>query len=839
MITSLSQIISEKESELARFRQAAADAARRKEDEVRGHMLEVLESMEMEMERTRQESERVIKAAIQQAECDASASIGRAKLEMNDQLRQREDEIFAAAGSKIEEDWTAREDHLRGEFMAVLSSELENQHSNLTSCWTIAMKADEEEMKRRIHEIEEEHRSKVGEMHQKMEEVADEIWNEACTKFGAAAESRIAHSVAIADAECSARDEQISTLLEERAVLQKLLSEKEILHEKISRDSTEMEKASSDRGKRHDKEISDIIEEARNLAIDHDQMKKSRQQMESKNDLLRSELSKSKMENKALQSKHREQREKINRFDCEKQRYESRIGELSACKQLLDRQLEDLKEGNKELTTVSEGQNKRIEELVRSNEKSSDKLSVLTNHVGELQQKNHDLEKRHNAAIAQISSLEQERREYARLIEDGMKQNSRLLVEALEKNGPTSRSEPVVVHLHGNNGDNANMNERLSSECNTLRSKMIQLERENFHLEGELMNTKNGEQVHQKDSKNHSCGVGMEVESENDLLRIENNSLRTILSMMRKEMETAGETKDPDDGPAISSMPSESTLETQLFQCRSYLDMLLKTRDPNDGHGRGFASDEVAFLRSKYRDLHREADELREENQRLHRMCNGGSGDKYNDEPTGREKELIQKLEEATDEIEALLKENEKLARVSNDLRFELDGTRGGRRSSSGIDPPRRIPPSTRGDGVTVEHERRMLDAIMNDQSRSCGSSPSSARKDTLVSEVVACIGRKPPMTNAAESRPSKTAYVRTMPLPFISVSPRAPYSYSCGLTILYLMLARAQKAFRPRTASDIERKKKEINRKKKEIAVEKARIRNWNVKDRTTNPYL
>ena len=132
-----------------------------------------------------------------------------------------------------------------------------------------------------------------------------------------------------------------------------------------------------------------------------------------------------------------------------------------------------------------------------------------------------------------------------------------------------------------------------------------------------------------------------------------------------------------------------------------------------------------------------------------------------------------------------------------------------------------------------------MLDAIMNDQSRSCGSSPSSARKDTLVSEVVACIGRKPPMTNAAESRPSKTAYVRTMPLPFISVSPRAPYSYSCGLTILYLMLARAQKAFRPRTASDIERKKKEINRKKKEIAVEKARIRNWNVKDRTTNPYL
>ena len=786
-------------------------------------MLEVLESMEMEMEHTRQESERVIKAAIQQAEYDASASTERAKLEMSEQLRQREDEIFAAARSKFEENWTAREDHLRGEFLAVLSSER-----------TIAMKANEEEMKRRIHEIEKEHRSKVGEMHQKMEEVADEIWNEACTKFGAAAESRIAHSVAIADAECSARDEQISTLLEERAVLQKLLSEKEILHEKISRDSTEMEKASSDRGKRHDKEISEIIEEARNLAIDHDQMKKSRQQMESKNDLLRSELSKSKMENKALQSKHREQREKINRFDCEKQRYESRIGELSACKQLLDRQLQDLKQENKELTTVSEGQNKRIEELVRSNEKSSDKLSVLTNHVGELQQKNHDLERKHNAAIEQIISLEQERREYARLIEDGMKQNSRLLIEALEKNGPKTRSEPVVVHLHGNNGDNANMNERLSSECNTLWSKMIQLEREKNHLENELMNTKKGGQVHQNDSKNH--GGVIEVESEIDLLRSENDSLRTILSMMRKEMETAGETKDLDDGPAKSTMPSDPTLEQQLFQCRLYLDLLLKTRDPNDGHGRGFVSDEVAFLRSKYRDLHREADELREENQRLHRMCNRGSRDNDYDEPTGREKELIKKLEEATDEIEALLKENEKLARVSNELRFELNETMRGR-SSSGIDPPRR-PPSTRGDGETAEHERRMLDAIMNDQSRSCGSSPSSARKDTLVSEVVACIGRKPPMTNAAESRPSKTAYVRAMPLLFISVPP-GTLLLSADSHILNLMLARAQQAFRPRTASDILRKKKEINRKKKEIAVEKAKIRNWNVKDRTTNPYL
>lgn len=746
MSSSLSQIISEKESELARFRQAAADAARQKEEEVKGHMLEVLESLELEIERTRLESGLVIKAAIQQAESDASASIERAKMEMNEKLRQQEDEIFVAARSKIEEEWTAREVCLHGEFQAVLSSELENQHGRLTSQYgaivqekDIAIKGIEESMTRRIHEIEEGHLRMVGEMRKKMEEVAEEIWNEACTKFGVAADARIAHSLAIADAECTARDEQMSMLLEERVVLQKLLSEKEVLLEKSNRDLKETENASSDRCKRNGEEMSEIIEEARNLARDHDQMKKARHQMESENDLLRSELSQSKAEYKALQSKHRKQREKTNSFDCEKQRYESRVGELSACKKLLDRQLEDVKEENKELTSVSEGLNKRIEELVRNNQQ-------ITDHVRELQQENHDLERKHNAVIAQINSLEQERREYARLIEDGMKQSSRLLAEAIEKNGPKSRSEPVVVHLHGSNGDNANS---LSNECITLRSK-------NFLLESELMNIKKGEHVHhQHKNKDRSGGDSLEG------LIQENNSLKTILSMMRKEMETAGETKDP-EGLGKSLMLSDLTLEQQLFQCRSYLDLLLKTKDPNDGHGFGFADDEVAFLRSKYRELHRVTDELREENHRLHRMCNVSSGSNGYDDPTSREKEVIRKLEEATDEIEALLAENEKLAKISNELRFELNKTHG--RSSSRNDAIR--PPSMRGDSETREHEQKILDAIMNDQSRSSASSPSSVKNSILESEVT-CIGRKPPMTNA-DSRPSKTPYVRTTLLFFI-----------------------------------------------------------------------
>lgn len=299
--------------------------------------------------------------------------------------------------------------------------------------------------------------------------------------------------------------------------------------------------------------------------------------------------------------------------------------------------------------------------------------------------------------------------------------------------------------------------------------------------------------MNQNDSKHHSGRDSVEVEPQNDLMRQENNNLKTILSMMRKEMETAGEAKDP-EGKDKSLTLSDLALEQQLTHCRSYLDILLKTREPNDCHGHGFIDDEVEFLRSKYRDLHRTADALRDENARLHKMYNRGSAHDDHGDPTGREKELMQNLEDATDEIETLLAENEQLAKVSNELRFELNEIKGRTTSQQ---------PSSRDNGKTREQEQKILDALltMNDQT-SCGSSLCSPRKDRLESGVT-CIGRKPPMTNAAELRPTKTAYVR------------------------------------PTTASYIEQKKQEISKKKKKIASEKAKIRNWNVKDRTTNPYL
>ncbi len=136
---------------------------------------------------------------------------------------------------------------------------------------------------------------------------------------------------------------------------------------------------------------------------------------------------------------------------------------------------------------------------------------------------------------------------------------------------------------------------------------------------------------------------------------------------------------------------------------------------------------------------------------RLHGLCNNGLGTnayEYDNNATMREQELIQKLEDATDEIEVLLGENEKLRKLSNELRFELSNNRNCKLSSLEQHPTNSL-------HENQEHEQEMLDAILNDQSRSC----ESESHDELA-EAVACIGRKPPMSSASDSRPSKTAYV-------------------------------------------------------------------------------
>ena len=661
-LSSLQTLINEKENELSRLRQVAVDAAQHQEKEAREHLLEILDTAEQELEHCRKECELAVNEAILQAERDAELTIERS-------LQRKEGEIFQAAQLEMQEEWSSREENLRKEFESVLSAELEEQQAHFD---TILLekeeinKATDVEIKLQLNKLEDHHQHQIEELHQKFEIVAEEIYQDACEKFTAEADEKMSQSLAVADEQCQARDEQISLLLEERTVLQQSLDAKDLKLKKSVEDCIKMEKmlkdSTSELSSRHDKEIALLSEEATHIALDSEQLQQALCDIQSENELMNRDLTQCKREYKSLETKCIEQRELTNTFDSEKQRYESRINELSACKQLLERQLLDAKEENNEIAMNSEIQKKKINELTGSNEDMSSNISSLNNQINEVKDKHNNLEKRYNDATAHINSLEQEQRD----LEHRINHKDKLLSETVESLNNNSRSnkvnsEPVVVHLHNpksdNNTNSFNGQERLSAECNNLRSKVLQLQRENFRLDSANKRRKeeNGE-------------------GSSDLIA-ENNSLKTIVSMMRKEM--------------------EQTSSNGLSRGNDYDYQLTSTR----------------------------------------------------------EQELIQRLEEASDEIETLLRENERLMNTSNELRFELQRSKSRQSSSLSRLPHRQARDNTE---TLHEHEQEVLDAILNDRSRG----DENERHDSSADEV-SCIGRKSPLTtNIVESRPSKTAYV-------------------------------------------------------------------------------
>ncbi len=211
---------------------------------------------------------------------------------------------------------------------------------------------------------------------------------------------------------------------------------------------------------------------------------------------------------------------------------------------------------------------------------------------------------------------------------------------------------------------------------------------------------------------------------------------------------------------------------------------------------------------------------------RLHMMCNGISATIDYNSLTRGEIELIQKLDEATSEIESLLKDNDKLTKLSSELRSKLHTSK--HTPSSDIEYP--MNPPTSGDVERNTYEQTMLNAILNDQSQSCESENSRNEAE------VACIGKKTPLVSAANIRPSKNAYVRAALL----LMPSHPLLFQIGLLIrsIFITIDTLQGHRRPTTASERTTSSQRqsfqslLNRKKKDIAVEKTKIRNWNIKD-------
>lgn len=131
----------------------------------------------------------------------------------------------------------------------------------------------------------------------------------------------------------------------------------------------------------------------------------------------------------------------------------------------------------------------------------------------------------------------------------------------------------------------------------------------------------------------------------------------------------------------------------------------------------------------------------------------------YNDRisPTPREQELILNLEEATDEIETLIVERDKLFTLSNRLKNELKCAKEQRHYHSSASPQSRVHSDYTDDSVVGNSDNNLMNAILNDMSRSFDGEYQTACSDE--NAIVACFGKKPPLLSVPKHVSQSISY--------------------------------------------------------------------------------
>ena len=180
------------------------------------------------------------------------------------------------------------------------------------------------------------------------------------------------------------------------------------------------------------------------------------------------------------------------------------------------------------------------------------------------------------------------------------------------------------------------------------------------------------------------------------------------------------------------------------------------------------------------------------------------------------------------DEIEALLTERDQLTKLSNELKYELQQARSHEVNCNASSKLYQTSPCQ----FNEMRDQAILDAILNDQSRSYDSESHESDNNTRV----ACIGIKPPWFNTTNSRHSKKSNVRSI---FYFFDMFALNTIIMTINCIHLPLVQG---WRPASASDratlsqrhsFQRlinygRKKQIESEKKE----RNKVRNWNIRD-------
>ena len=430
----------------------------------------------------------------------------------------------------------------------------------------------------------------------------NEVWNAVNQEMAIESEQMIMKVMTEGEEKCQ-------LLRHERDCVQRQLQERDLQLQSTVDNMEELDHAFVDVARefnsRHQSEIVQLSEERLTL-------ERENTRLDGENAMIREEVLHLKSCCKSMEHKIIEQEEVIHKLEHRRTETVHRFADAQSCQQLLEKQVEELKLEKASFTKARE----QIFQLSAENKEHESKISTLReecakqiNEIENLKVECKQFRRQYAEASELIDTLEQDKCGLAQEMEHRLRQKEvqlHQLTEAVDvmAKRSTEKAEPVVVHLNDHKEQARQMS---TGECHHLRSRVLELQRTNYRLEGDLAEAKRECQTRtrvQDIDNNDSASVKQ--------LREESNALKQIVTMMRAEMEKMQPPTNESENEEGMSSSYTLALEQQLVQCRAYLDIFLKSRGVD--RNLSDSDDELHFLRSRYKELNDILDQVREEN---------------------------------------------------------------------------------------------------------------------------------------------------------------------------------------------------------------------------------
>ena len=576
------------------FIHAAADAAKKQQDEYKEQMQDIFVSMEREMAHMQKSYEESLQNAIQQAENDAARKVDMIQKEMQQTMQKFEVETTQTAELEIK--------HRCAEMQKSLESQYQSQCEKLATEWEIILQEKDIEFQRQLETVQNHNEVGLQQRIEALQRQHDLEIESLKNEVDIAIESQEMMNRVASEA-----DEQCQALRKEIEYLQGQLQEKDCELKNNVDNMADLDHTFKDVAKeinaRHQCEVVQISNEKLIIVHENERLRKRIDSTERVNTSLKEELEQLRLKYKTMERKAYEQEELIRALDQRKTEATHHVAEFQSSKQLLERQLFELKTENASLTKDLQQKNIIISEMTAErNEQALNSQSLEVQiakqkkELDDLQSECLSLKRSCTDANERYRALQRESNRCSHDMEQQMSQKDRQLkqlADAFDEMSKRShaKTEPVVVHLHGNDGSQK-QSASVTDECHHLRTRLLDLQRSNYRLESDLLTAK------------QQCQANCNVQGDSlDLLELqqENNGLKQIVTMMRKEME---QMLRCDESEATEAYPSyDIAIKQQLLQCHAYLDILLRSRDV---YTKSDQEDELHFLRSRYKELNEE-----------------------------------------------------------------------------------------------------------------------------------------------------------------------------------------------------------------------------------------